>query len=119
MYVTDLYYRTLSVQLTGVYLYAISEKVELGAGAGVRYTFKAEGTIESSSDGKAPESNYAIPYRNKVTLLLPLEAHYKLSNRFTLLAQMQLQLTNRLKDAREGFWERDLSGAVGVNYRLK
>ncbi len=118
--VTD---RNLAVVLQVVYLRHLTENWSVGIGTGAKYEYLSKAKIKS----EYRDWNYVIKsedtvdntYRRNLTLHLPIEAQYALNDRFALVSQVQLQLSNRLNSSETDNKQHDLGFSVGVNYILK
>ncbi|WP_242920960.1 hypothetical protein [Pontibacter liquoris] len=115
-------YGNLAIGATAVYLRHLSDKLALGAGAGVTYKYVSLMAVQDfkmAGIAKAElAKTYDDRYHRKFNAYLPVEVQYGLSPRVTLRGQLQVPLSNRIAASESAFKERDLGLAVGVNYIL-
>ena len=117
--VTD---RNLAVVLQALYLYSFNDRWSAGVGAGARYEYLSSAKVKAEADNRyytiSFKEIFDNRYRRPLTLHLPVELQYKITEQFAFAGQLQVQLSNRLGSSETSFKEHDLGLVLGVNYKL-
>ena len=116
--------KSLAVVLQSLLLYELTDKWSAGVGAGVKYEYLAKSTIEAALTYHPNNPNYYEEiketkntlYRRDVTLHLPVEVQYTLSDKLAAVTQLQFQVSNRTTQS--SYKEHDVYLTVGINYSL-